>query len=129
FLAFRMADARGRPHPLLKNRELRRALAQSVDRATMARALFGEGTRVPPGPMSQLLWIWDPGIRMLTFDSAAARQRVAQLRAAGQLGGIDILVPATSATRRQMALVIQEAWRKIGINATVTTVEFPVFQE
>jgi peptide/nickel transport system substrate-binding protein len=129
FLAFRLADARGRPHPLLKNRELRRALAQSVDRATMARALFGEGTRVPPGPMSQLLWIWDPGIRMLTFDSVAAQQGSRQLRAAGQLGPIDILVPATSSTRRQMALVIQEAWRKIGIDATVTTVEFPVFQE
>jgi peptide/nickel transport system substrate-binding protein len=129
FLAFRIADARGRPHPLLKNRELRRALAQSVDRATMARALFGEGTRVPPGPMSQLLWIWDPGIRMLTFDSAAARQKIRSIQAGGQLGSIDILVPATSSTRRQMALVIQEAWRKVGINATVTTVEFPVFQE
>jgi ABC-type transport system substrate-binding protein len=39
------------------------------------------------------------------------------------------MVPATSSTRRKLALVIQEAWRKAGVNATVTTVEFPVFQE
>jgi peptide/nickel transport system substrate-binding protein len=129
FLAFRLADARGRQHPVLGNRDLRRALAQSLDRAPMARALFGEGARVPPGPMSQLLWIWDSGIRMITFDSAAARERIRQIKAGGQLGSIDILVPATSSTRRQMALVIQEAWRKAGINATVTTVDFPVFQE
>jgi ABC-type transport system substrate-binding protein len=95
----------------------------------MARAEFGEKTRVPPGPMSQLLWIWDPAIRMVTFDSAAAREQLNHLKAGGRLAAIDILVPATSSTRRQLALVIQEAWRKLGVNATVTTVEFPVFQE
>ena len=42
---------------------------------------------------------------------------------------IDILVPATSSTRRQLALAIQEAWRKVGVTATVTAVDFPVFQE
>lgn len=129
FLAFRVADVRGRPHPVLGNRELRRALTQAVDRATMARAEFGEKTRVPPGPMSQLLWIWDSAIRMVTFDSVAAREQLNHLKARGRLAAIDILVPATSSTRRQLALVIQEAWRKLGVNATVTTVEFPVFQQ
>ena len=43
--------------------ELRQALTQAVDRRTLATALFGEGTKPPPGPMSQLLWIWDDGIR------------------------------------------------------------------
>jgi peptide/nickel transport system substrate-binding protein len=129
FLAFRIADARGRPHPMLGNRALRRALTQSVDRATMARAQFGDETRVPPGPMSQLLWIWDPGIRMITFDSAAAREDIRHIKAGVRLAPIDILVPATSSTRRQMALIIQEAWRKAGMEATVTTVDFPVFQE
>jgi ABC-type transport system substrate-binding protein len=51
------------------------------------------------------------------------------VKAGHRLGPIDILVPATSSTRRQLALVIQEAWRRAGVDATVTTVEFPVFQE
>jgi peptide/nickel transport system substrate-binding protein len=129
FLAFRVADAGGRPHPILGNRELRRALAQAVDRPTLTRALFGNGTKVPPGPMSQLLWIWDDGIKVLPFDSAQARATLARLQARRPIGRIDILVPSTSSTRRKLAVAIQEAWRKIGVNATVTTVEFPVFQE
>ena len=129
FLAFRVADAAGRPHPVLGDPELRRALTQAVDRPTVSRALFGEGTRVPPGPMSQLLWIWDDGTRVLKFDSTRARETVTRVKARHPLDRVDILVPATSSSRRKLALVIQEAWRKAGVNATVTTVEFPVFQE
>ena len=129
FLAFRVADAGGRPHPVLGQAELRRALTQAVDRPATARALFGEGTRVPPGPMSQLLWIWDRDIRVLPFDSAGAREKVSGLKSTRRIGTIDILVPATSSTRRKLALVIQEAWRRAGIEATVTALEFPVFQE
>jgi len=125
FLAFRLADAAGRPHPVLHDREIRRALTEAVDRPTLARAVFGEGTEVPPGPMSQLLWIWDDGTRVLGFDSARARKALTR----GRPLSLDILVPATSPTRRQLALAIQEAWRKAGVIATVTTVEFPVFQE
>jgi peptide/nickel transport system substrate-binding protein len=129
FLAFRVADHAGRPHPVLGNRELRRALTQAVDRPTIARALFGQGTKVPPGPISQLLWIWDDKARMVPFDSAQARRAVAEIGRQQPVGRIDILVPATSSTRRQLALAIQEAWRKAGVTATVTAVDFPVFQE
>jgi peptide/nickel transport system substrate-binding protein len=129
FLAFRVADARGRPHPILGDREVRLALAQAVDRPTLARALFGEGTKPPPGPMSQLLWIWDDDTKVVPFDSAEAREAVARVKARHRLSSIDILVPSTSSTRRQLAAAIQEAWRKAGVNATVTAVEFPVFQE
>jgi peptide/nickel transport system substrate-binding protein len=129
FLAFRVADAAGHPHPVLGDREVRRALAEAVDRPTLARALFGEGTKAPPGPMSQLLWIWDDKIRVLTFDSTHAREVLSRVRAHRPLGRIDILVPSTSSARRQLAQIIQEAWRKVGVPATVTIVEFPVFQE
>ena len=129
FLAFRVADAAGRPHPVLGDRELRRALTQAVDRPTLARALFGEGTKPPPGPMSQLLWIWDDRIKVLPFDLDRSKETIGRLKARHPLRSIDILVPATSAARRQLAVAIQEGWRNAGISSTVTTVEFPVFQE
>ena len=129
FLAFKVADAAGRPHPVLGNPELRRALTQAVDRPTLARALFGEGTRVPPGPMSQLLWIWDDNVKSVPYDSAKAREAIARLKRDQPTMGLDILVPSTSSTRRQLALAIQETWRKAGVNVTVTAVEFPIFQE
>jgi peptide/nickel transport system substrate-binding protein len=129
FLAFRIQDAAGRPHPVLGKREVRRALTEALDRPSVARALFGPGTKVPPGPMSQLLWIWDDKTEILPFDSTHARETLARVMSGGRLGRLDILVPSTSSTRRQLALVIQEAWRKVGVSATVTTVDFPVFQE
>ena len=129
FLAFRVADAAGHPHPVLGNREVRRALAEAVDRPRVARALFGEGTKAPPGPMSQLLWIWDDQTRVLPFDSTGARESVARIASHRPLERIDILVPSSSSARRQLAQVIQEAWRKAGVEATVTTVDFPIFQE
>jgi len=129
FLAFRLADAAGRPHPALASRELRRALTQGIDRSTLSRAIFGPGTKVPPGPMSQLLWIWDDHTSVIAFDSAGARKRLHRLRATPAGRPVDILVPASSSTRRQLALAIQEAWRKLGVPATVTVVDFPVFQE
>ena len=57
FLAFRLSDATGRPHPVLGDRAVRRALTLATDRALLARSIFGPATRVPTGPMSQLLWI------------------------------------------------------------------------
>ena len=129
FLAFRVADKAGRPHPVLGDRELRQALTQAVDRRTLAGALFGPDTKVPPGPMSQLLWIWDDETKVVPFDSAEARELVARLKLRHSVSSIDILVPATSTSRRQLALAIQEAWRRAGVKATVTAVDFPVFQE
>lgn len=126
FLAFRHRDARGRPHPTLSRRDVRRGLTEALDRPGLARAFLGPETKVPPGPMSQLLWIWSDDIDVLEFDSAAARLR---LRSASAGPPIDILVPSTSPSRRQFAQAIQEAWRRAGVPSTVTAVDFPVFQE
>jgi peptide/nickel transport system substrate-binding protein len=129
FLGFRVADGRGHPHPILGDREMRRALTEAVDRNSLAGAFFGPNTKVPPGPMSQLLWIWDDGIKVVPFDTLAAKRAIAQLQTRRPLGRLDILVPSTSPARRKLALAIQQAWRGVGVNATVTTVDFPIFQE
>ena len=50
----------------------RRALALAVDRETLARSVFGREAKAPPGPMSQLLWIWNDSIATLPFDTAQA---------------------------------------------------------
>jgi ABC-type transport system substrate-binding protein len=127
FLAFRYADKTGRPHPLLSRRAVRHALTEALDREGLTGSLQGPGSRVPPGPMSQLLWIWSDSIRTLPFDTVAARRMVAEARVGRE--PIDILVPVTSPARRMFAVAIQAAWKKIGVASTVTAVDFPVFQE
>jgi peptide/nickel transport system substrate-binding protein len=86
-----------------------------------------------------VLWIYDDSIRVAPHDSADAAswldaagwQRSADgIRArGGKPLAVDILVPATSIARRNLAQVIQEMWRRAGVKATVTSVDFPVFQE
>jgi peptide/nickel transport system substrate-binding protein len=141
FLGFNLAGKGGRePHPILGDRETRRGLALAVDRPTLARAIFGPDAKAPPGPMSQLLWIWNDSIAQLRFDPAEAARvlTAAGWRREGPDGmlrrnrrplSFDILVPSTSNTRRQLAVALQEMWRKAGVQATITTVDFPVFQE
>jgi peptide/nickel transport system substrate-binding protein len=140
FLGFNLQKrGRGGPHPVLGDRETRRALTRAVDRSVLARSVFGDDAKAPPGPMSRLLWIWSDEIETLPYDTAAARTA---LEAAGWhpgAGGVrrrgarrlafDILVPSTSGSRRQLAVQLQEAWRRVGAEVTVTAVDFPAFQE
>jgi peptide/nickel transport system substrate-binding protein len=129
YVGFRLADSTGRTHPVLGDRRVRRALAQAVNRPEIATALFGVGTRAPPGPMSQLLWLWDAGIRALPFDTVSAARVLRASHGPGHGVRFDVLVPASSAVRRHAALALQEAWRRVGVETTITTVEFPIFQE
>jgi peptide/nickel transport system substrate-binding protein len=140
FLGFKVFGAGDHPHPVLSDKATRRALAEAIDRRTLARSLFGKEAKAPPGPMSQLLWIWDDSIITIPFDTARA---AAALEAAGwrkAAGGrprtragkplaFDILVPSTSSARRQLALQMQEMWRRVGAEVTVTAVDFPIFQQ
>ena len=139
FLGFRLQDARGRSHPLLGDRTLRRALALGVDRPTLAAGVFGAGTVAPSGPMSQLLWINSPDIRTLPYDTAGAARLLDSLgwhagkdgtRARGsRLLRFDILVPGTSPSRRDLAQALQQSWKVIGADVTITAVDFPVFNQ
>jgi peptide/nickel transport system substrate-binding protein len=141
FLGFNLAGKGGKgSHPVLGDRETRWGLALAVDRPTLARAVFGPEAKAPPGPMSQLLWIWNDSIAQPTFNPVGAERVLAaagwrregpdgMLRRNGRLLSFDILVPSTSSTRRQLAVALQEMWRRAGISTTITTVDFPVFQE
>lgn len=140
FVGFRVAGADGKAVGALADREVRRALVQGVDRAALARAVVGAGASVPSGPMSRLLWIGAEygGGATLAFDTTAA---AATLARAGWIPGadgvrrrgavrlaFDILVPATSTVRRQLAEALQASWARLGAEVSVTPVDFPVFQ-
>ncbi len=140
FLAFRLADAAGRPHPILRDRAVRRALTLATDRPLLARSILGPATRIPGGPMSQLLWIaggdtpggaaYDTAAAARLLDSAGwVRSRSGMRERMGQRLQLDLLVPSTSATRRNIAVALQEAWRRLGADVSVTVVDGPVFQQ
>lgn len=141
FLGFQVAGGpRNSPHPIFGDVGTRRALALAVDRETLARSIFGREATAPPGPMSQLLWIRSDSIRTLPFDTVQAnraldaagwrRQNSTQPRQRGSRAlAFDILVPSTSPVRRRLAVALQAMWQSVGAAVTVTTLDFPVFQE
>jgi peptide/nickel transport system substrate-binding protein len=127
-----------RPHPIFGDREVRRALAMAVDRARLLQSVFGEFGKVPPGPMPQSSWIWDPALPQLPYDTAqAARLLVARgwrdsngdgIRdRRGEKLAFRLLVPTTSPPRRQYARLLQEQFRSVGAQVEIAEVEGSVF--
>jgi len=142
YLGFNLA-ANGdttQPHPIFADRDVRRALTMAVDRARLLKSVFGDFAKVPPGPMSQLWWIWDPEVRQLPYDTLLAR-RVLAARGwrdsdgdgirdhAGQPLAFHVLVPTTSQTRRQYARLLQEQFRAVGAQVEIDEVEASVHTE
>jgi peptide/nickel transport system substrate-binding protein len=129
-----------KPHPLFAERDLRRALTMAVDRANLVRSRLEELGKVPPGPMSSLLWIWDPEMRQLPYDTAQAA------RLLGARGWRDhdgdgvrdrngepltfrVLVPTTSTLRKQYARQLQEQWSPLGVHVEIDEVDPQVVQQ
>ena len=142
YLGFNLA-ANGdttQPHPIFGDREVRRALTMAVDRARLIKSVFGDFAKVPPGPMSQLWWIWDPEVRQLPYDTVQARRLLAArgwrdsdgdgIRdRAGERLAFHILVPSTSQTRKQYAQLLQEQFRAVGAQVEIDAVESSVQTE
>jgi peptide/nickel transport system substrate-binding protein len=142
FLSFnqRSPTDTSKPHPIFGDRDVRRALAMAVDRASLLKSALGDLAKVPPGPMSALLWIWNPDIRQLPYDTALAA-RILNAHGwrdhdgdgvrdrDGQPLAFHILVPTTSVLRKQYALLLQEQFRTIGVHAEIDAVEGAVVNQ
>lgn len=135
YLGYQMTSRAG----AIADRSVRQALNMGIDRAGLAAAIYGPGSKAPPGPMSQLLWIWDDSIAVLPYDTARAARTLAGAgwtpgpdgirRKAGRRLALDILVPATSLGRKRLAEALQEQWRRLGVAVTITALDFPLFME
>jgi len=140
YIAFnlRARDGRG-PHPLFGDRDVRRALAMAVDRATIVRSLFGGAGDVPVGPTARAQWIWSDSVRQLPFDPAAARRL---LDARGWRPGPDgvrtkggvplrftLLLPTTSRIRNDAAVLAQAQLKAVGAEMRLEPLDFAVFEQ
>ena len=131
---------RQRPHPILGDRAVRRALTMAVDRQTVVKNVFDTLAYLSIGPAVRAQWTADPSIEMLPFDLAAAK---ALLDSAGWLDGdgsgvrkkggrslaFSLLSPASSAPRRQAAVLLQSQWKEVGAQVSLEDMEFNTFIE
>jgi peptide/nickel transport system substrate-binding protein len=136
FLQFNLRDPRrpNAPHPVLGNRELRRALGMAIDRqAVIARVLDSLG--VPAyGPFTRALATADTTIPQLEYDPARARQILdslgwrlrpgAEIRErSGRPLRFSLISPSSSTTRQQMAVIIQDMLKQVGVRVDLQVMD------
>ncbi len=132
---------RSRPHPILSDPVVRRALVLALDRDQMIQAVYGGHASVPDGPVPQAFaWVDIPGRRAALSDTGKAR---ALLASAGWIDhdGDGILdkngmpfvltasTPNRSPQRPLLAQQMQARLQRLGIKLNIDILEFEVSQE
>ena len=129
------------PHPILADRDVRRALVLALDRQLLVEAVLGRYGEVPYGPASSALWIRHGAPAPARQNRAAARQLLAgrgwvdrdqdgvRENPSGEPLVLRLLVTTTSQQRQQMASIIQQQLREVGVRLEVVRVEGSVRSE
>lgn len=129
-----------RPHPILGDARVRRALVRALDRRTMLLSTMGPYAQIPFGPVSTALWISEMMPPAEGEDMAEARALLAQagwrdsdgdgvLDRGGVPFRVGIDVPSTSGIRRRLAELAQERYRQLGVQLDVSVLERGVWME
>lgn len=142
YLLFNQRDRRDRerPHPILGDIRVRRAIELALDRQLLVRVIFGSYGEVPYGPASPILWIRHGAPKPDRQDQGEARRLLAAagwrdtdgdgtLDREGRPLRLTLSLPNTSAIRKQMSVLIQEQLRGVGITLELQQYDFPVWSE
>jgi peptide/nickel transport system substrate-binding protein len=142
YLLFNQRDRRDRerPHPILGDIRVRRAIGLALDRRLLVQVIFGSYGEVPYGPASPILWIRHGAPRPERQDLPEARRLLTAagwrdtdgdgtLDRDGQPLTLSLSLPNTSAIRKQMSVLIQEQLRGIGIRLELQQYDFPIWTE
>jgi peptide/nickel transport system substrate-binding protein len=139
YLALNNRDGKqpDQPHPIFSERAVRRALTMAVDRRGMLKNVFGAYGVPVYGPFPHTLSVADTTLPQLQYDTARAR---ALLDSAGWLPGPDgvrvkngrrlefgISTPVSSAARKQYSVLLQEAFKRVGVAAHIDEMDNAAF--
>ena len=127
-----------RPHPVLGDREVRRAISMMVDRETIVRSVWDSLAVVGIGPFPRTLPTADTTLRQLPLDPARGAAlldslgwRDADGDGVREKGGVplrlSILVPESSAFRQRIGVILQDQLRRHGVDVQVASLEFNAF--
>ncbi|MEP6780758.1 MAG: ABC transporter substrate-binding protein, partial [Gemmatimonadaceae bacterium] len=131
YLAFNFRDRNNhaKPHPILGDARVRRALTMAIDREKMARSVFDTFATVGIGPSPRTVFQDAALLKPIPFDVQHAR---ALLDSAGWILppgqtvrakdgvplSIEIVTQSSSQTRKQYATTLEGQFKAIGVSAT-----------
>jgi peptide/nickel transport system substrate-binding protein len=125
-----------RPHPILGNRDLRRALVMATNRAAIVRSTYDTLASLAVGPTIRAYSTTDPGIAQIPYDPPAAARLLDSLgwrmstrdsvrTRNGRPLRFSLTVPSSSKVRVQTAVLFQEQLRQIGVKVDIDQLAFP----
>jgi len=139
YLGFNFRDPKNpeRPHPLFRDREVRRAVAMATDRRVLMKNVYDSLAYLGAGPFSRMIATADTGLAMLPYDSAGADRlldssgwRDTDGNGVREKGGrplrFGILVPSSSLARRRYAELIQAQLKPHGVQVDVDVADMSV---
>lgn len=137
YVAFNLRNAGNTgPNPVFGDRETRRALVMSVDRASIVRNVFDTLGLISHGPATRILATsdttlgipFDPVVAARTLDSLGWRKDADGFRSRGKTPlAFSLMVPTSSPTRMRIAVLLQDQWKRAGANVRVEPLELNTF--
>ena len=123
---------------LFADKALRVALTASIDRAAVVANALDSLGRVALGPFTRATNGVDTTMRQIAFDTVAAAKTLDSLgwtrqsadgfrRRAGRTLQFSVMVPAASATRKRVAVLLQSQLKALGIQIDIDAVESQVY--
>ncbi len=130
---------RSRPHPILSDVEIRRALTMALDRSPIVRSTYGAYGQVANAPVPLAQWTNRLVTPAFAFDPPGARTLLARRGWADRDGdgivekdGVPLALRLNlppNAARLTMAPQIQEQFRRVGVRLDIVRVDGPVWIE
>ena len=140
FVQFNLNDpkARSRAHRLFGAKEVRRALTMALDRRSIVRNAYDSLADVAVGPTVRAYPTTDPSLLQIPFSRDAAKKTLDSLgwkdlngdgvrEKNGTRLEFTLSVPAPSAARRSMAVLIQEQLGTVGAKVNIDVLDIPAF--
>jgi len=115
-------------NPVLARREVRQALALATNREEIIRYLYRGQARLADGPLPPNSWAYEPDITRYGYDPQTAERLLdtAGLTRKPENGGMRVnltLKTSTEESTRLLGAVLQEQWRKVGVDLELRSLE------
>ena len=120
--------------PYFADKAVRQALTMAVNREEIVKSILGGAGRVAYGPINPLLawahtddvqkWPYNPEMAKQQLDAAGWKVGAGGIREKdGQKLAFELIVDRGNTTRESTAAVAQQAWKNIGADVKINTME------
>jgi peptide/nickel transport system substrate-binding protein len=122
YIAFNFDDG------VVARTEVRKALAYATNREEIVRYLYRGQARLADGALPENSWAYEPGITRYAYDPQGAEQLLdsAGMPRRAENGGMRLrltLKTTTEESTRLLGAVLQEQWRKVGVDLELRPME------